>query len=168
MTWRTVALIALTLTTVSWLGPALAGDLISQSQDAAKRCDASLNYELHANNAVWWAQCHDVADTIADAIEQLQTYHDLFVRFRAERMDLARKLAAGKISEDDFKLRLSRAYAELGNDSFRRKGQIAPRIVTVPRVTQPEQRITIEREPMHCWSHCDGLGISRMCYQDCN
>jgi hypothetical protein len=131
MTRRTVALIALALTAVSWFRPAWARDLLDQSQDAAKRCDAALNYELHANNAIWWAQCHDAADTIADAVGQLAAYHDLFVRFRAERMHLARKLAAGKITEDDFELRLARAFAELGNDSFRRKGQIAPRIVTV-------------------------------------
>src|SRR5215469_16168200 len=106
MTSRATMLIAMGLVWAA-CGSAWANDLISQSQDAAKRCDASLNYELHADNAIWWAQCHDAADAIADPIGQLQPYHDLFVRFRAERMDLARKLAAGKITEDDFELRLS-------------------------------------------------------------
>jgi hypothetical protein len=39
--------------------------------------------------------------------------------------------------------------------------------VPVPQPSPP-QRVIIERQPTHCWSQCDGFGLSRTCYQDCD
>jgi hypothetical protein len=39
--------------------------------------------------------------------------------------------------------------------------------VPVPTPSAPP-RVIIEHEPTHCHSWCDGIGISRMCYQECN